>query len=271
MKIQTIAIVLFLLFLSCGFALSAGLETTKSKPQDKTEHPESTSNQQNVTPNFIAPVKTTSLNVAPLAAQPDNGTQKEEENSQAAGNKIAIYTFWLTVFTGLMVLVSLLMFLATRKLSAIAQNEFSATHRPRIIVHTMGNIGRTEDEIIPQFTYVNTGGSIAKVTEISTSVFFTEILRPGIDLKPNKYLPKKIIKPGERSTFKAPSGFSQKKSVLNEMKQNRGDHGENLFCVGVISYENAAGTKLETGFIRQFDGGSKLWLKINNSDYEYNY
>ena len=270
MKIKIIAIVLFVLFLACGSALSA-TEAETNKNRESSDHNLTTTTTNNSIQNSVAR-SSPGLADSPIPVQQNpNDSTKLDQNKHDHDNSLEKYTQWLTYSTIALVVVTTLLCWVTWGLKRVADNDFSATHRPRIIVHTMGNIGRTEDEIIPRFTYVNTGGSVAKVTEISTSVFFAETLRPGTDLKPHKFNPIKLIEPGERSTFEAPSGFSQKKSILSEMKKDRGQCNENLFCVGVVSYENAVGAKMETGFIRRFDGGSNIWLKVNNSDYEYSY
>jgi len=55
------------------------------------------------------------------------------------------------------------------------------------------------------------------------------------------------------------------------MNASRGKPNGQLFCVGYILYQDVLGRKMQTGFCRRYDAETAVWLRVENSDYEYSY
>lgn len=197
--------------------------------------------------------------------------QERENRNNTGQDKMERYTFWLSISTGLLFLATLALCFITYLLKKIAKQEFSATHRPKIIVHTFENSTGYKNRIGPIFTYVNSGTTNATIKSISSNIFYTDNLRPGADMKSFKCRENKTIKPGARSTFLVESKIETNSATIEGMRNQRGQSNLELMCIGKICYSDSSGAERETGFCRKFDSVTNCWLKVENSDYEYSY
>lgn len=195
-----------------------------------------------------------------------------KQDTEDTGQKnLEKYTLWLVVATALLFVATAALCWITYLLKKVASQEFSATHRPKIIVHTFENSTDDKRRIGPIFTYVNSGPSEAIIKSISSNIFFSDELRPGNEMRVFEFQENKTLKPREKATFPVESDITTTSATIEEMKRQRNQSSLELFCVGRITYVDDWKTKRETGFCRKFDDTRNTWLKVENSDYEYSY
>ena len=186
---------------------------------------------------------------------------------------IAYYTFWITVFTAALAGIGLIQGYLLNQQIRLARDEYSATHRPKIIVSGFQIVSNPElespEKVAFIFTGRNVGDSPAKILEIRSA---TLVLRakekiPG-DLSfsfKEKFNITLISQ--ERELFPGNGG-----SLLegNEpMEIYVGD--KVLLCLGSIAYLGESGRKRETGFCRRYRSREREWDTISESEYEYAY
>ena len=199
----------------------------------------------------------------------------DENDSAAECNKrwwqrlwtdpIAVFTFALMVFTGLLVLVS------NRQVN-LARQEFISTHRPKIIVRAfeMGNPQLPDEEtIFVMFVAQNIGDSPAHIEEIRTRIF---ILPNGTEIPSNAVLQNSIpieitLQGGERELFPSDDGTVPLPGQGVQIFATT----MNLYCVGIVRYADDMGAIRETGFCRQWHFRANRWETITSSEYEYAY
>ena len=97
------------------------------------------------------------------------------------------------------------------------------------------------------------------------------MFRPGAHLEVCSAKENKVIKPGGIDTFLIKSNISITSAAIEEMRKERGQSTLELMCIGKICYTDSSGAERETGFCRKFDSPGDIWLKVENSDYEYSY
>ena len=165
---------------------------------------------------------------------------------------------------------------AARKSAAVARDEFNATYRPEIIVHTF-EMAREEVvdgfAICAQFVVVNKGASDAIIRQISGTIVMTEKLRPGIVTVPLGFAGHRLAA-GEVLRNVAIKGEALDTAIVDMnsgfgVKSTTGE--AMMWCVGLIVYEDAIGRRRETGFCRSYDVLGECWVKNANPDAESNY
>lgn len=164
----------------------------------------------------------------------------------------------------------------TQKSIDLARDEFSATHRPEVIVHNFQVFRKTfgeEEAIGARFVVVNSGTSDATILDIAGTIFRTAYLRPsssmpsigyaGRSLKSGEFLNEVEISgtPPDTAEVDFEAGFGSP-SAAGDAK---------LWCIGRIVYADTQGRRRETGFCRSYDTVNERWVKEPASDYEYSY
>lgn len=147
----------------------------------------------------------------------------------------------------------------------LARDEFLATHRPKVIVHSFEATHDNNGAIGASFTLVNTGVSAARITDISAMIVLSRDLRPGIQM-PRKELNKTLVS-GEPWIWAVFGDLTA--SIIVEKFNKPTDVP--LWCMGRITYADQRGRKRETGFCRMYDVRGERWIKSPESDYEYAY
>jgi hypothetical protein len=202
-----------------------------------------------------------------------------EERHQATEDAIATYTLWLMAFTGILAI-------ATAGLGALnlfqvrlARSEFLSSHRPKI---RLKHIWLNEDiwqqqPVIVTLVCVNTGVADAKLQEIGLRY---EIVRNGATLPPAPDIDHVLqangaaVRSGKNHRFPLINIGRVITAAENTEIQNK---TASLFCVGYISYLDAADLMRITGFCRVLEFPHNTIARADNSrfrifkdpDYEY--
>lgn len=149
----------------------------------------------------------------------------------------------------------------------LARDEFNATHRPRIIVHTF-EVAYEDHSVGAQFKVVNKGVSPATILTISDKIFATRALRQGVFLDTSTFA-NKILASGEPMDWGCKGDNLAFETEAVKMSKAPGDL--KIWCIGKIIYADGEGRKRETGFCRSYDASGKRWVQEPESEYEYAY
>jgi hypothetical protein len=154
----------------------------------------------------------------------------------------------------------------------LARKEFIATHRPRIVLHSLKISHRSdESESAPiEFRYVNSGDSVGYVKEVGTKLVYQQedMLQSDLDFHVRIISPPMKIESGE-------FGFSltSDKSIPDLILSTDVSITDYIkfFCAAYIVYTDDLGTVRQIGFCRQYDPATDRWMKVKDSEYEYSY
>ena len=205
------------------------------------------------------------------AQQTKCGKGEPEKESGQAGDKIIQYTFWLTGFTGALVLVGIGQagFLGLQIM--LARNEFDATHRPKLIVRRVSadclKVGELPQA---QFIIANVGGSAATLLEGNAALVFQRgSMLPAIppDDGDHNRMPETIYRPGPGAPTKAYRQTILSGEELAIVK----DPASLGFCIaGYIKYRGRKnGPIYYTAFGRRYDPASERFAVLDDPNYEY--
>lgn len=176
----------------------------------------------------------------------------------------ALATLLIAAFTGTL-------WWSTHRLWKATREEFIATHRPRILVHSFHYSSEGADKIGAMFSYVNTGASAATVEAIAGQIAEVfEIPSRAPSIGPQKLVGKKLAG-GEEAMFTISSSLTHKQMVIDGERKRRGHSYLFAVCTGYVAYSDELGIRRKTGFCRRYDPDTRSWLRVENSDYEYAY
>jgi hypothetical protein len=226
------------------------------------------------------------LHSPPLPLQPQHDPQSEKKYEHGHGkdergksfwertttDPVALFTFGLFVFTTVLAASTVGLWHATWRSVTLGRDEFNATHRPKIIVHSLehATIADDEERLGVTLTYVNIGATRGRIVEIGSTITTTlSVPRPGIDL-PTRTLDK-WVNGGEWGIYAIDSDIRETAAIIENMRKGRGYPAVEFLCIGYVRYEDATGTPRQTGFCRKFDASNRIWSRIETSDYEYAY
>lgn len=180
----------------------------------------------------------------------------------------AVATFAIGVFTALLVWVTNRQARLTRDSIELANKEFLATHRPRIIVRFIQGPFQDEDGLdFVWITLVNKGETDGTIVAVGRDLARRKgrgcWLPPGVSIEPRSFTPTTLAS-GDRLVIKAtahsPMGEEQ---IFDEAFQP-----SELCAVGCIQYRDGNERLLETGFLRTYDG-QRNFLPSDNPEDEY--
>lgn len=243
-------------------------------------HPQETNEHEKAHKNSGAPVSNVANKYPAKIADAfkkntldDQEKEKEKNNYEEStfNDALVKYTGYLAYATFILSAATIFLGIVTWQLRVIARNDFWATHRAKILVHTFEYCSDDTRTVSAIFTYVNTGTTSAKINRISFNIFCSDKLRPGAAMKTHEFIPVKQILPGGRADFSVESNISENSAYVRNVKNERGQSNIDLLCIGKITYSDSSGASRETGFCRKLGSDSKSWLKVENSDYEYSY
>jgi hypothetical protein len=150
----------------------------------------------------------------------------------------------------------------------LARQEFSATHRPRIVVRFIQ--GPFDDAIEPQFVWVtvaNVGASQATIVAIGSDLARrrgrNNWLPPGVGAGFRDVAPS-VLESGDRLILKVKA--QEITSALTIFAESVGNN--ELCVVGQIRYQDANGRKFEMAFLRVHDGEGNF-IPSENPEDEY--
>jgi hypothetical protein len=265
-----------LAFLAAFASDSWGQSKHSTPPRDEAKTAQqATATDQRGTEQSPAIVK-----IIPTPKTAEEAEADRREKEQKDTNDIR-----LVVFTGLLFGVGFLQLLvfgwqgiqlkrsvsAAKEATNLARQEFTATHRPKIIIYgmeTQSGDGSTADGRV-HFRYVNAGDTDAFVTSISSHIVWTDkgMVRAGVELHPHDVIKRPVHVPSGNNGYAI---TTDKVDTIKLIRSGRNGH-DTAYCVGVVVYRDTSDIERRTGFCRRYDSERERWLKVEDADYEYEY
>jgi hypothetical protein len=159
---------------------------------------------------------------------------------------------------------------AAEKATNLARQEFTATHRPKIIVYDVDVKLPGEASLRHvHFRYVNAGDTDAFVTSIASRVLWTSksMVPANIEFSTHDAIDAPIHVPSGNNGFAITPDTVD---FVTLVRSGRGGH-DIAYCVGAIVYRDTNDIERRTGFCRRYDSERERWLKVEDADYEYAY
>ena len=204
-------------------------------------------------------------------------TEKESGLERFKSDPNAWFAAAIAAFTLALFFASIWTNILTSRTIKLARDEFNASHRPRIIIHSVKNspvIRDSSDDgldnICATITFFNTGDSTAKIESIFYSIAFRKFpLENGIN-PIKEFDPRNtIIESGMGDFIKLETDIEMR------MWKLRTNTVIKLILIGKIFYRDKTGAFRQTGFCRALDYGANgeglIWERIDNLEYEYGY
>jgi hypothetical protein len=200
------------------------------------------------------------------------GNHRSEADRPEAGqaeDKVAAYTLWLTIFTAMLGLSTIGLWVETGRTRRLARSEFISTHRPRLIVRQFQLDRPLHDDALKcRFSIINVGDTEGVVTLVTAQIAlwngsFWEA--PGINplIRPLKQ--PITMRNGVRISATATSVFNVTEDQIAGVQG-----GSLIVCaVGEITYTDALGTERRTGFRRNYNVSTDMFTASTNEDQEY--
>jgi hypothetical protein len=160
----------------------------------------------------------------------------------------------------------------TQKSIELATAEFVATHRPKIVVHSVEySVNVPENYVEAGVTYLNCGDTEAKDIVISGDIF-TFARRPTTGVLIREITKHGLCGPGVRREFDVSSkipAVANETSIGFAEEDGGEDHPSDIYCIGTIDYLDRNDVKRTTGFCWRLHG--HRWVRQSRSGYEYSY
>jgi len=160
----------------------------------------------------------------------------------------------------------------TREAIELGNKEFNVTHRPQIIVRTFEQCTEIGSGLLgASITYINIGSSPATIVELRGKILW-DIggLRPGIlEMVASEPDKPRTVAVGEEGSYSLFSTYTFDGAGAISGRQALGTG--RLVCIGYLRYTDANGIERKTGFCRRYEEGLRLWVRLENEDYEYAY
>jgi hypothetical protein len=156
---------------------------------------------------------------------------------------------------------------AAKKSIDLARDEFDATYRPEIVVHTIQHahiVGRDNARYIgANITYFNKGTVPANSVVITGKItVIGGTPEPGLQFL-EMVSSKDSVAPG------GPYHVGINSQVAEDTNPNSRPSLPSVYCIGTISYEDSSGHRRQTGFCWKWR--SFIWERTNDPNYEYSY
>lgn len=188
---------------------------------------------------------------------------------------VALATIAVAVFTWTLYQATTEQGRLTEKSIRLARDEFLASHRPKIIIHTLEHPADAEgvgvEKIAAYVTAFNKGRTATTEALISAAIVSSfGDPAPGIPLQLIET--KGVTNPGTPISFRVDSAFDAQMegmSDLDTVLERRPRARSGIFCIGVIAYTDARGAYRQTGFCRRWSNYE--WERVPDSSYEYAY
>ena len=193
---------------------------------------------------------------------------------RALGAPIAFFTLLLVYFTGVLAVVGIGQGLLASEQIALARDEFNATHRPEIIIHSVKyapEVHKSGDEdldkIGAQVIFFNKGTGDATLKSINYNI---EIRTAPLN--------RDIVLPSHAPRrADLASGYGDWVQCVSDieirMKRLTGDDSSGVVLIGKIIYEDGRGLPRQTGFCRVLKGTpqQRVWERYDDPEYEFSY
>jgi hypothetical protein len=156
----------------------------------------------------------------------------------------------------------------TRESIDLVRAEFISTHRPKLIVRQFQLDAPLPDHIIKvHFSVINAGDTEATLRLIAAEVALWNGRyweAPGIDFITRPVDPK-VIQNGQRISLTIVSRFKITSAQIRAVEQKELIIG----AVGEFTYTDVMGTERRTGFRRNHDFATDMFIASENTDQEY--
>ena len=198
------------------------------------------------------------------------GEHRSQENSAeaSANERIADYTWWVEVFTGVLGVTTIGLLVASIFQQRLARDEFNATHRPRVQVRRFDTTIIAGKPITISFAILNIEGTAASDFKWNVVILLLDSIGAIHGLP-------KFPKEGTQSSSDTLAGGE---ALLVPVSGDTIDMGdviqiENktkfLHVVGFVTYLDKAGVSRMTGFFRYYDVTRRRFRVVDDPDYEY--
>lgn len=271
MKLRCLVVALALLaaFASDSWGQSRRNPPEKTTPAQQPAAPDQRGTEQS--PLVVKSIPTPKTHEETAA---DEAEKKDKSNSD----------WWLVKLTGVLAGIGFLQLIVfawqgiqlrravtvTKEATNLAKQEFTATHRPKVIVHGMDVKLAGDGELRRvNFRYVNAGDTDAFVTSISSRILWTKhsMVPADIEFTRHDVIKDPILVPSGKNGFAI---TPDEVNFVTLVRSGRGGH-DTAYCVGVIVYRDTNDIERRTGFCRRYDSERERWLKAEDEDHEYSY
>lgn len=193
-------------------------------------------------------------------------------------NWTALATVVIAVFTIVLAIGGGYQACLTRRAIRLGRDEFNATHRAEIIIHSAEHAHVDGMKIGANITFFNKGTTPARNVVISGKITtISGVPRPGIAFPELLRVPEDVF-PGKPWQFGIPSniqtGFEQIKLVSQDTWKDMKSDPAGVYCIGEISYTDAGGVVRHTGFCWKWHTSKNdghRWIRQSRNSYEYAY
>jgi hypothetical protein len=149
----------------------------------------------------------------------------------------------------------------------LAQDEFTATHRPKIFVQSITTHFLSDNgwEYHLGFSIVNGGDTDATTIGYRANLYWHEaetFFAPEVEGQ-STYLHNVIVAPGQR--------FDIVGTHLYDLRKEGFSGEPPVYAVGIVEYQDRDGVGRVTGFCRKYSTDTRMWQKTEPVDYEYTY
>ena len=197
------------------------------------------------------------------------------DNAAAIG---ALSAIGVLLFTIVLAYSTVRLWEATRGLQKSGEQQFLATHRPRVVVRFVQGPAMTENGgLATWITFANSGPNNAKIVSMGHDLGLRRDGRwiaTGIDAELKAVTPF-TLGSGDRHTIEVPARQDDimDRDITTLWRSSRQaivrDRHVRLCLVGEVRYRDDNGTIRHTGYWRVFDPESDRWIPDNESGGEY--
>ena len=188
---------------------------------------------------------------------------------KTTSDPVALFTLALAVSTLGLWFATITLYRAGDEQLVLARAEFTATLRPRIIVRLIQGPSVEGEHEFAFVTFANVGETPAKIRAIGIDLARRRTgdgmwLPPGYDFT-TEDIDAIVLVSGQRYTRKVYA-----KTPVSGYQKFLTASGDAEICViGAIKYCDDNGTRMETAFLRVYDGKAKRFVPSNNPEEEY--
>jgi hypothetical protein len=187
------------------------------------------------------------------------------------GAVTAVATVFIGAFTWVLACVTGRQARLTRRSIDLAREEFIATHRPKVILHTIEFRRIPGDDAVDRIgasiLCFNKGTTVAKRVEVRGTIIaganiVVDVPRPVIKVFEN-------VLSGQKLWFEVKSEWPIRE-IVPRQQSNLGS----FHCVGTIVYFDQSETRRETGYcfvIPTVVAGGERWERAKGNEYNYAY
>jgi hypothetical protein len=182
---------------------------------------------------------------------------------------------WVAAFTGVLAFSTIGLWFVTwiaanaaLRQATLSREEFISTHRPRLLVRQFQLVPPIPNQVVKiKFSIINIGDTEAiwKFIAAEAALWNGRYWEaPGIDFV-QKPISEKPIKNGQRVSITIQSRFNVTPEQIEAVEQQK-----LIICaVGELIYADLQGTQRRTGFRRNYDFPTDMFIASQNQDQEY--